>query len=430
MSFFSFFSLEDANVRFVLLGCVILSVIASLVGSFSFFRKRALVGDAVAHGLLPGICLSFLFTQKKEGIALLIGALCSGWIALLCIEYLTKRTKIKQDTALALTLSIFFGLGIYLLTYIQQNVHAEQSGLDTFLFGKAAAMIMHDVWMFSVLATTTFIGILMCFRGFIMLSFNAAYGQGIGLPMRGITHMLNFLTILTIILGIQTVGIVLMVALLIAPSASARFWTRKLHTFLFISIGIGALSSIIGVYISYAAPHMPTGPWIVVTLSLLALISFLFGTHNGWLKQRGRMGKGRKQTHQENVLKGFYDKKKEEFRFQWTPSALEKKWKGSMSLKKLKKTLRQLSHRKEIAAQKDGWTLLPLGEERATQIIKRHRLWESYLHEKLTLPAHKIHEEAERIEHVLDTTLDEKLQVLMGSPQKDPHNKKIPYKKH
>src|SRR5687768_13517041 len=136
-----FFSFRDPNIRFVVLGSVILAASSAVVGTFTFLKKRALSGDAVAHSVLPGVCLAFVLAGNKNPFALIIGAFVTGWISLICIDIITRKSKIKEDTAIGLVLSVFFGMGILFLTAIQRSGNAAQSGLDHFLFGKAASLI-------------------------------------------------------------------------------------------------------------------------------------------------------------------------------------------------------------------------------------------------------------------------------------------------
>jgi len=147
-----FLSLSDPNVRYVVLGSILLAASAAIVGTFTLLKKKALVGDAVAHSVLPGVCLAFILTGVKDPIYLIIGAFFTGWISLVLIDIITARSKIKEDTAIGLTLSVFFGIGILMLTVIQKSGNAAQSGLDHFLFGQAASLIGKDLMVFSSIA--------------------------------------------------------------------------------------------------------------------------------------------------------------------------------------------------------------------------------------------------------------------------------------
>ncbi len=223
-----FFSFADPNVRTVVLGSMLLGASAAIVGCFTFLRKRALVGDAVAHSILPGVCVAYMLSGQKSPFILLAGAVTAGWLSLLAMDFIVQRTKLKTDTAIGLVLSVFFGLGILLLTHIQHSGSAGQAGLDKFLFGKAASMTRQDVLVFGATATVLLLIVLALFKEFKLVSFDPDYARSVGLPVRSLEFTLATITVLAVAVGIQAVGVVLMAALLITPAAAARFWTCDL----------------------------------------------------------------------------------------------------------------------------------------------------------------------------------------------------------
>ena len=182
-SLIEFFSFTDANVRYVVFGMILLGISAGMVGSFTLLRKRALVGDAIAHSVLPGVCLAFMFWGTKNPLVLLIGAVCTGWLSLIVIDFITKNSRIKADAAIGLVLSVFFGIGILLLTSIQQSGNAAQSGLDKFLFGNAASLIGSDMYVFASMSILLIIVILAFFKEFTLVSFDLEFANAIGLSL-------------------------------------------------------------------------------------------------------------------------------------------------------------------------------------------------------------------------------------------------------
>ena len=272
--FWEFLSFSEPNIRYVTFGSILLCGSAAVVGSFIFLKKKALVGDAVAHAVLPGVCLGFLLAGNKNPVLLVTGAFVTGWLSLVAIDYISVKSKIKEDTAIGLILSVFFGIGILLLTYIQHSGNAAQSGLDHFLFGKAAAMVSSDLNVFSGIAFMLIIAVVLFFKEFTLISFDIDFAKTIGFPVRRLELVLTTLTVLAIVAGIQAIGVVLMAAILITPAAAARFWTDNLKKMVFLSAAFGGVSGFAGAFISYAAPAMPTGPWIVMVISVIALFSF------------------------------------------------------------------------------------------------------------------------------------------------------------
>ena len=272
--FFHFFSLSDPNIRYVVLGTVLLTASSAVVGTFTFLQKKSLVGDAVAHAVLPGVCLAFLLAETKNPLLLIIGAFVTGWLSLLIIDGITRHSKIKEDTAIGLVLSVFFGVGILLLTNIQHGGNAAQSGLDSFLFGKAAALLPSDVRAFGFLSILLLLVVAFLYKELKILCFDKEYALLLGLPVRALELTLTTLTVLAVVVGIQAVGVVLMAAMLISPAAAARFWTDRLSVMLILATVFGVFSGITGAFISYTAPNMPTGPWVVIVISCIAGISF------------------------------------------------------------------------------------------------------------------------------------------------------------
>lgn len=426
-SLIEFFSFSDPNVIVVVLGSILLGAGAAIVGCFTFLRKRALVGDAVAHAILPGVCVAFILSGQKNPLILMSGAVASGWLSLLAMDYIVNRTKLKTDTAIALVLTVFFGLGIMLLTAIQHSGSAAQAGLDKFLFGKAASMTRQDVTVFGTTALVLLLIVLVFFKEFKLVAFDPDYARTAGLPVRSLEFLLATITVLAVAAGIQAVGVVLMAALLITPASAARFWTDDIRIMVLISAVLGIIAGVFGSYISYIAPSMPTGPWIVVLLSVLALGSVFFAPRQGILARlRLQYGNTRKMLT-ENILKTFYTLGEEENSFLHPRSTEELRQQRTFRSNVLKRGLRRLQRRGLVEKTTDGkWRLTEAGLEESSQVVRRHRLWELYLNKRLSLAADHVHNDAEAIEHILTPEVEAQLERELGYPVLDPHESEIP----
>jgi manganese/zinc/iron transport system permease protein len=423
----SFFSFQDVNVVYVSLGTIILGASAAVVGSFTFLRKRALIGDAIAHAILPGICIAFLFSGTKNYLYLIIGAFISGWISILLVDYISKNSKIKEDTAIGLILSVFFGFGILLLTYIQQSGNPAQTGLDSFLFGKAASMVQQDVIIFSVISILLVVTITLFYKELQLISFDESFGQSMGLPVKGLVFMLSSLTVLAVVTGIQAVGVVLMAALLITPTAAAKYWTGYLPRILVLAGFIGGFSGFSGTFISYIAPNMPTGPWVVMVLSIIAFISIFFAPKKGiiakWLTQINH----KHRIQDENILKVFFQIAEAEKSF-GEPKTIDLiREKRFYTDKLIIRILNRLKRHGYLFQNKEGYYLSIFGQKKAARLVKLHRLWELYLTEYLRIAPDHVHEDADTIEHLITPELEKKLEEKLGFPKVDPHNSEIPY---
>jgi manganese/zinc/iron transport system permease protein len=426
-SLLDFFSFSDPNIRFVVIGSVLLTASSAIVGSFTFLNKKSLVGDAIAHAVLPGICLGFMLSGTKNPVYLIGGAFVTGWISLVLVNFITSRSRIKEDTAIGLILSVFFGIGILLLTVIQKSGNAAQSGLDSFLFGKAAALVGDDLYTFASVAVILLIAVFLLFKEFSLLAFDKDYAKSIGLPVKRIELVLTSLIVMAVVIGIQAVGVVLMAAILITPAAAARFWTDKIKVMFLLASIFGALSGLSGAYISYIAPAMPTGPWIVIVISMIAFVSFFFAPRRGVISRLVRQYAIRQTINDENVLKALYQlgEENKNFLLQRYPDEIIRRRKFEKD--NLMKVLRRLVRQGYVEHTGNLWGLTEEGKNRGQRVVKIHRLWEMYLTTHLHLAPDHVHEDADTIEHLLTPELEADLERQLNYPKVDPHRSEIPY---
>ncbi|ASV69274.1 metal ABC transporter permease [Cytobacillus kochii] len=280
-----------ANTQWVLIGTLLLGLASGILGSFALLRKQSLIGDAVAHAALPGICIGFMLTGERSLIILLIGATLTGLLAAYCIQYIASASILKEDTAICLILSTFFGVGIVLLTKVQQMPSGNKSGLDSFIFGQAAGMVSSDVKLMAGAAALLLMVTIIFFKEFKLITFDVEFAKCLGLPVSALNFLFMTLLVAVVVIGIQAVGVILMAALLITPAISARYWTNSLSKMVMISGIFGAISGVIGTLISSLDRGIPTGPFIVVTATIIFFISILFAPARGiiTLKIKRRM---------------------------------------------------------------------------------------------------------------------------------------------
>lgn len=309
MSFTEYFELlfNDYTLRTISLGTAILGAICGMLGSFAVLRKQSLLGDAISHAALPGIAIAFLITGTKETNVLLIGALISGLIGAFWIRGITKRTHLKSDTALGLILSIFFGFGMLLLTYIQKQPNANQAGLDKFLFGQAATLLARDVWFMATVTLVCLLVLLLFWKEFKIMLFDIDYAKTLGFNVKAIDILITSFIVLAIVLGLQTVGVVLMSAMLLAPAAAARQWTNSLGIMVVLAAFFGAFSGVIGTAISASQNNLSTGPVIVLVAAAFVVFSFLFSPSRGLLFRQIRFIKNRKDLQLHKTLAFMFD---------------------------------------------------------------------------------------------------------------------------
>jgi manganese/zinc/iron transport system permease protein len=281
----------DYTLRNVALGSALLGVVSGVLGTYAVLRRQGLLGDALAHAALPGICLAFLLTGSKEQVVLLLGAGLAGWVGTMLLLVIVRRTILSEDAALGIVLSTFFGLGITLLTYINQRADATQAGLDKYLFGQAAALVERDVITFAILGGVALALVLLFYKEFKLLTFDAEFAGSLGFGTTRLSVLLTSLIVVAVVIGLQTVGVVLMAAMLIGPAAAARQWTNRLGVMILLSAAFGALAGVVGAVLSFTEEGLPTGPTIVLALTVIVFISLCFAPARGlfwdWLR-RGR----------------------------------------------------------------------------------------------------------------------------------------------
>ena len=275
--------LQSYTTQMVLLGTALLGLASGIAGTFAVLRKESLIGDGLSHAALPGVVIAFLLTGIKDIEVLILGAALSSITAAWLITITVENSKIKFDGALATILSAFFGLGMVLLTYVQSLNDAGQAGLSKFIFGQAATILARDVYITSAAALIIIVLTALFWKELKLISFDVEYAKTLQIPVTFTLILYRSLLIMTIIIGIQSVGAILISSLLIAPAVGARQWTNKLGTMCILAGFFGMISAIGGTIWRTSIPKLPTGPAIIVILSILVLLSLIFAPNRGML---------------------------------------------------------------------------------------------------------------------------------------------------
>ncbi len=297
----------DYTLRTVAMGSAVLGIVSGALGAYAVLRRQSLLGDAISHAALPGIALAFLLTRSKAPLVLILGAAIAGWLGTLIIINIIKATRIKYDTALGMILSVFFGFGLVLLTFIQKIPDATQAGLDKFLFGQASSLIERDVVAMAIPGAIALIIVFLLWKEFKLLCFDSDFGSSLGFPMGFLDIILTTVLVIAIVLGLQTVGVVLMSAMVVAPAAAARQWTDRLGMMIFLSALFGALAGISGAVISSTTSKLPTGPTIVLCISAIVVISMFLAPNRGLLFKYIREKLNNRLLRLDSVLSDIYE---------------------------------------------------------------------------------------------------------------------------
>lgn len=412
----------------VILGTTVLGAVGGVIGCFALLRRQSLLGDALSHAALPGVCVAFILVGGKDSSALLLGALVSGIVGALFILLVVRGSRIKEDSAIGIVLSVFFGLGIVLLTRIQRGESGDQTGLETFLFGQAATLMVRDIWLFVIVGLVVLAVVAAFFKEFKLLCFDLSFGTTVGYPMRRLEITLTCLLVVVVVIGLQTVGVVLMLAALITPAAAARQWTDRFARMLVLSGAIGGLSSAVGVFVSDASERhpLPTGPVIVLTSSTFLILSLLLAPRRGMVWALWHRRELAWRIRRENLLKDLYGWG--ERRGNWGDAASLPALMGirGQSGRRVLRTAGRLEKSGQVELLGQELRLTAAGLDEAERVVRKHRLWELYLSRRLDLPADHLHRDAEAMEHALTDEAASEFEELLGFPEVDPHGRRIP----
>lgn len=411
--------LQDYNTRIVVLGTAVLGCAAGIVGCFTLLRKRALMGDAISHATLPGIVLAFMFAvavgkDEKALPLLLAGATATGLLGVVVILGLRKLTRLKEDTALGIVLSVFFGAGVALLGIAQRMPGGNAAGLESFIFGKTASMIASDVQLISAAAAACIIACLLLYKEFKLLCFDASFAGSRGFPVVVLDLALMSAVVVVSIVGLQAVGLILVVALLIIPAAAARFWTEKLWRMLLIAATLGTLGGVVGAAASALFPKLPSGAMIVLACAGFFLISLVFGTARGLLIRTIRRVRLNRSVARQHLLRAIFELREGVAADSSRTVSLDELFpKRSWTMSELKRAVSLAAGDELVTQLGDKVRLTKKGRVEAERLTREHRLWELYLITEADVAPSRVDREADRIEHVLEPEVVAELEAML-----------------
>ena len=411
--------LRDANTLWVVLGVLALGTASGTVGAFLVLRRRALTADAISHATLPGIAMAFMVMlgvglTGKSLAGLLLGAYIAGLVAMIVIVLIRRTTRLKDDAAIGIVLSVFFGLGICMLSFVQQMPTGNAAGLETFIFGKAATMLLADAQLIGIASLVVIAVIALFFKELGALCFDESWAAARGWPVMALDFLLTGLVALVTVLAIQSVGLVLAIALLIIPASTALLWSRRLVVVVCTSAACGGFSAWMGAMISASIPRMPTGPVIVLVCASLFFVSLFVGRTGvlqRWLSRR-TLSRRVDRQHLLRACWEVHEQRGNDEGIDFSILLSHRSWTD----RKLTEIIDRCC-RHDLLERLDGGAirLTESGRTRAQQVVRNHRLWEAYLiHHADIAPTH-VDRDADAIEHVLDADLVRSLEEVLGT---------------
>jgi manganese/zinc/iron transport system permease protein len=422
--------LRDYNTRLVVLSTMLLGCASGLMGGFLLLRKRSLMGDTLSHATLPGVGLAFMLGVAMGGDGkhlplLLAGAGFTGVIGCGAVLFIRNNSRIKDDTAMGIVLSVFFGAGVAILGMIQTMPEGSAAGLESFIYGKTASMVLVD---FQILTGVTF-AVLACsfllFKEFRLLCFDESFAAALGWPVKRLDVLLLALVAAVTVAGLQSVGLILIIAFLITPAAAARFWTNQLNRMLLLSALIGGASGWLGASLSAFFPRLPAGAVIVLVATVGFLLSMFIGTERGVLRRFIRQAKLQSRVDSQHLLRALYeileaDTAEGPLQIRAVPFR-QIRGRRTWTDAELSQSIRRAYQNGFIEAADRGESIVltEAGLAEAAQVTRNHRLWEMYLIEYADVATSRVDRDADRVEHILGekmvARLESKLQTYRSA---------------
>ncbi|OYP37378.1 iron chelate uptake ABC transporter family permease subunit [Rhodopirellula sp. MGV] len=419
-------SMRDYNTRVVIVGVATLGGAAGLVGSFTLLRKRALMGDALAHASTPGIAIAFIVATSLGGDGksipvLLAGASFTGLIGVAGILLIRNQTRLKEDAALGIVLSVFFGLGMALFGVIQQMQTGHAAGLEGFIFGMTASMQAADAQLIAAVSVIVIAGCLLLFKELQLLCFDEGFAGAQGYPVVVLDIILMAMIVLVTIVGLQAVGLILIIALLVIPAAAARFWTETMSRMIVCSAALGVTSSVIGGLASAMFPGLPSGAMIVLVCSVFFFVSMMLGTRRGVLIRLIRRRQLNRRIDRQHLLRAMYeqierdqDAVDESLSHRKTPVSVAKLLSmRSWTLRRLERAIDRAVEDDLVRRSNGSCRLTGAGLTEAARLTRQHRLWEMYLITYAEVATANVDRDADAIEHVLAPEVIDQLEDLL-----------------
>jgi manganese/zinc/iron transport system permease protein len=434
----------DPILRAPTIGCMLMCLGASLVGVIVFLRRQSLIGEVLSHAAYPGVILGTViagiffvkeYEEFKLALLALVGAFLTSMLGIWLIHVMERRFKCSADAALCFVLSTFFGVGLTITSEVQFTFTTLYKQVLTYLYGQAATMTDIHIVIYGILAVGIAAVILLLYKEIQIITFDKQYAKSLGISTNPINILVFMLVTIAVIIGIRSVGVVLMSAMLIAPAAAARQFTHRLPVMFLLAAFFGLISGFLGNYLSANATDyfsqyfpsariiLPTGPMIVLVASLICTGALLFAPERGLIVRLIRITLFRYTCIGENVLKAIWrihPQSKVKLNELANYQACSKNY--------LRFILWRLRQGGWVEKAGEEYQLTIEGQSRAAKIVRLHRLWEVYLADYLGIGAERVHKNAEEMEHIITPELEEELTLLLNDPKQDPHHQPIPPK--
>ncbi len=401
-----------------LLASMAVGVSCGILGCFIVLRNMSMVGDALSHAILPGIVFAFFVFGTDNSGGFFLGAVLAGWLSSFLITWIQTKLSTKNDAAIGIVFTCMFSLGVIGISYLSssQNIHID---LKDYLFGNVLGVSDDDLYMSFAVTLIVITGVVVFYRSLLLTTFQSVVARTMGVKVEQVHYFLMLMLSFAVVSALQTVGVILVVAMLITPASTALLLFKRLQNVILCSALIGVLAAIGGFFVSYLF-NFPPGPSMAVLATLIYILAVVFSPNSGLVIRFVQSRKEQEKIRQEDVLKCIQLFKSKGV------LVSEESISDKLNLRswQLNKTLKNLEKKKLLS--KANLNLSASGKKRAEKLIRAHRLWETYMVDKMGMGSDQIHEEAERIEHHMSDEFLNEIAEQLNYPEKDPHGSPIP----
>ena len=407
-----------------ILAAILLGAGSGLLGSFVVLRRMALMGDAISHAVLPGVVAGLIYSPERSPVFIFLCAVAAGLLGAGLVRAMMATTRLKSDTALGIVLAFFFAFGIMWQSRNQEST----AGVMNFLFGNIGAINTDDLRMMMLATVLLCTVVFILKRPLLEVSFDEGFSRGLGYPVRVLNAVFYFLLTFSVVVALQAVGVVLVSAMLITPAAAAYLLTDRFGKMLVLSMAFGVFSGVVGGVVSASVNGMPTGPVITLAATLVFALTYFLAPQHGVMAKVLRQAKRRRRVHRENTLKAIYQIQEASGFSHEDVDLIDLAQKRRNTEDHARKECAALLRHDFIELSDDGnaVSLTTSGWKRAMEMVRNHRLWELYLTNEANYADDHVHEDAEKIEHILGANTVKQLEQDLDFPELDPHGKPIP----
>jgi ABC-type Mn2+/Zn2+ transport system permease subunit/Mn-dependent DtxR family transcriptional regulator len=397
---------------------VLVGITCGVLGSFVVLRQMALIGDALSHAILPGVVIAFLLTNNTGIWGLLLGALLAGLLTAVLINLVSHNSRTKEDSAIGIVFTALFALGLILISNLPRGTHFD---LKCFVFGIPDAVSEQEMILMAAIAAIVIGTIYLLYHPLKLVSFDPVVATSMGIPVLFFHYLLMGMISATVVAGLKTTGVILVVAMVITPASAAYQLTNRFSHMLILAGFFGGLSAFLGMILAFVI-NAPSGPSMVLVATFIFAISMLFSPTHGYVFEKLRKLRLKRHIDGEDILKAIYKLE------QHQETATKERIGGlaSLPLERLPKLFHSLRKEQLLNFSEVSATLTENGRKRAIELVRSHRLWESYLAQHANIPTGDLHSHAEQLEHAHE--LADEIDKTLGHPKHDPHGSEIPGK--